>query len=47
MGDPKCTKTDATEIVWGKNVHECERKKKQDPSHSYKKRKMQSKQINY
>lgn len=34
MCDPESTKTNVTEIVWGKHVHKGKSKKKQDAGHS-------------
>lgn len=46
MCDPKSTKTDAAEKVWGKNIHERKSKEKQDTSHSWERDKVEKKTLN-
>lgn len=46
MRDPKSTKTDVTEIMWGEDIHECKSKKKQDACRSCEKDKAEEKKQN-
>lgn len=47
MCNPESTETDAPEIVWGKNIHECKREKKQDAGQSWEHNKERQKEKSY